>query len=105
MPDESFSISINNVWEIVTWVLVLIIVFIPLGIVGWQGVGWLQSGVWEPYSVLQLLHDIWLVNDDWYEFPSSWIGVHRVLDWLHAGAGVMLFGIAIVALLRAVSDD
>ena len=78
------------------WLVALLmgglLVVAGLGLLGWQCLGWLQTGAWEPHSALQILYDISFIKMGWYNSPSSWVGIHKMLDWFNGGVAVMLFG-------------
>ena len=52
---------------------------------GYQIYLYLKHGVWLGLSVVEALHWIGAIGDNWYENPQDWIGVHKVLSFLNAG--------------------
>ena len=52
---------------------------------GYQTYLYLKHGVWFGLSVADVLHWIGAIKPDWYTHPQNWIGVHKVLSFLHAG--------------------
>ena len=88
------------------WAFILIVrialfigVAIPIGILCWQALGYLQMGAWQAISVL----DVMLYFDlaaAWVLHPTSWLELHAILGFLHAGlCGTLLAIIFIVWLI------
>jgi hypothetical protein len=59
----------------------------PVVILGWQLVDYLQSGTWAAFSILSIMNFIGL-NPEWVVQPQSWLGLHKVFDWLHGSVGI-----------------
>lgn len=61
-------------------------------LLGWQGVHWLRTGVWDAWSVLDLLRAAGLARE-WVMAPVHAIGLWKLLDWAPAAvAGVLVGG-------------
>lgn len=68
-----------------------------LAIPAWQVFVWLRDGEWVPFSIIDSLRPIsaffsrfdssWTAFDAWLATPASWIGVHKLLSFLHASVG------------------
>ncbi len=61
------------------------------GFVGWQGLVWLQTSDW-PAMPLASYGLTWIGQQlghegltSWGSYPQTWIGAHRILDWLSVG--------------------
>lgn len=72
-------------------------VCVPLATVGafvlmMQILMYLHDGVWVPVS---LLDGVRYIAPEWSANPSEWIGAHRVLAAIPAGASALLIGIGI----------
>jgi hypothetical protein len=50
--------------------------FAPVGIIGWQALGWLKTGAWPPISLTAGLASFGV---QWASSPHSWIGIYNVL--------------------------
>lgn len=72
------------------------------GFVGWQGLVWLQTGDWPAMPLASYglpwigLHFGYEELLTWGVYPQTWLGVHKLLDWLSVGVALgivfMLFG-------------
>jgi len=87
----------DKLW-IVFAVLVIGIVA-PLLILGWQSFTFMQTGDWQPFSILSMM-DILDVQSTWVASPNSWLGVHIIFDYLHGGLGLMLIALVLIAWVR-----
>lgn len=72
-----------------------------LWIFGSQVYHWMQSAVWQSFSVIHGLALV-LPGNEWVAKPTSWLGVHAALRWLPA-SGVLL-AVAFLAMLVALAD-
>lgn len=70
----------------------------PVAPLAWQVLGYLRSGEWVPFSVLDAMA---LFSDSpWLRSPDDWIGFHRMLDAIHGGLFLMLvFGLVLLVLV------
>jgi len=50
--------------------------FAPIGIIGWQALGWLKTGEWQPISLTAGLASFGV---QWAAAPHSWLGIYNVL--------------------------
>jgi hypothetical protein len=68
-----------------------------LGCFGYQALGYLQNGAWSAISLVDFALYMFPSNN-WLQWPSSWIGLHRILDMINAGIGIgavlILYGFA-----------
>ncbi len=53
-----------------------------------QAATFLQAGYWPAYSANAGLH--FLTGASWFVAPDSWLGVHRMLEFLNAGVALIL---------------
>lgn len=60
---------------------------------------WLQEGTWVPFSIVSALIEHGPAGvSDWADYPESWLGIHKVLLWLHPFVpSVVLFFVAMVS--------
>jgi hypothetical protein len=72
-----------------------------LGILGWQVVHYLKEGVWFPVSVVDGLE---YVGFEWALNPSSWIGLHNVLNIVNLGFAIMICGWVVAGVLASIGD-
>lgn len=61
----------------------MLILFAGLSLLLYHGFVWLQTGAWQPWTLL----DFWCLQyivptKDWCAMPSSWQGLHTFLNWL-----------------------
>ena len=52
-----------------------------IGLAVYAGVQWLQTAHWQPLTVDGALAS-WPATRDWIAHPRSWLGLHRVVDWV-----------------------
>lgn len=76
------------------------------GILCWQSYQYLELGTWIPQDGLQLLWHVFGPHD-WLYAPEHWVGVHKLLAAVHAGAALIAicWPLAFVALaLRTAAE-
>ena len=81
--------------------LALIFAFVGLAgilVLGLQVYAWLATGTWQPASLLLPLAMLakWLPDPamvQWIERPDTWIGLHKVLDFIPLSLFLMLVGL------------
>jgi hypothetical protein len=73
------------------------------GILFYQGSKFLQIGVWQSVSVIDALR---YFGSEWAHSPNTWLGVHKILDFLPMSIGGLILGFLplILAVLIAKSD-
>lgn len=83
--------SFHKVVSFVAWSFVLA----GIAVFGLQVFGWLDSGHWTSYPLLDgfsyLGHDF----ANWAAYPRKWVGLHTVLSWLSLSVGLVVLGIAL----------
>ncbi len=63
---------------------IVVAIFGPLTVLGYQVVIWLYRGTWPPLSPL-ILQQKWLpelLKGSWFTDPHSWYGLHKLVMWL-----------------------
>lgn len=71
--------------------------FAGIGIIGWQAVTWLKSGVWTPLSVLMALQ--------WLGFaPAGWFALHKALHFIPLSLTLAILAIVVAYMLWAYGD-
>ncbi|WP_095085116.1 hypothetical protein [Mesorhizobium sophorae] len=69
-----------------------------LAILGLQTVWFLQTGEWTPLSAMNLMqHFFEPEKSPWVFNPQSWIGLHRILEWLPSSFVAFFLGLFVVA--------
>jgi len=75
-------------------------VLAPITVLGWQFFHYLQIGIWQAISILDIMY--WVdFRTDWIVNPQSWIGLHEVFGWLH---GSILISLAFMAVAYVLSQ-
>jgi hypothetical protein len=70
---------------------------------GAQVLGWLNTAVWETHSIVDVLH---AQGSTWAMYPEEWVGLHKVLDFIHAGFATGVCGATFAAsLFKSLSDQ
>ena len=49
-------------------------------VIGWQVLGYLEAGLWTPFSLIDAAALI--SSEPWLRTPTSWFGLHAVLAWV-----------------------
>ena len=71
--------------------------FASIGIIGWQVLMWLQSGVWRPISVLMALQ--------WLGFaPAGWVALHKTLHFIPLSITLAILALLVAYVLWAYGD-
>lgn len=70
-----------------------------LALLGWQAFQFLKYGAWPPISATAGLY--YVTGIEWFASPSSWYGIHAVLEALNAGAALLITAFATVLVLAA----
>jgi hypothetical protein len=52
-----------------------------IGFAGHAGVQWLQTAHWQPLTINGTLAS-WPTTREWIAHPHSWLGLHRVVEWV-----------------------
>lgn len=65
----------------------LIATLTMMGCLGYQSFLYLMHGTWPAFSLIDLA--LWAFpKGPWLNSPDSWIGVHKILDFINAGIGM-----------------
>ena len=67
----------------------------------YQATTFLQAGYWPAYSSNAGLH--FLTGARWFVAPDSWLGVHRMLEFLNAGVALILAAFVAAPIAAAVA--
>ena len=70
---------------------------------GWQIYTYAKFGVWAPFSFTDLV--FWLGASSWWQYPTSWVGIHKILDSFNAGFALLMIAMGVVFLTAAMSDS
>ncbi len=93
------KLSSEFIWGL-AWVIFGAIYFVLLGLVilGKQVVGFLKSGDWEGYSVIDLFQDTVMLENVkvWAANPDQLYGLHNVLDFLNGGGTYIVVGVVLI---------
>ena len=86
-----------------------------LAIPAWQVFVWLRDGVWFPFSIIDSMRLIrafvsgsdstWTAFDAWLVTPTNWIGIHKLLSFLHATVGFWAVATAAALTLQESSEE
>lgn len=104
--NPQITVTLETLFEGVVW-LACAAFFGGLAVpLGWQVFGYLRSGEWVPFSILDAMA---LFSDStWLRSPDDWIGFHRLLDAIHGGLFLMavagLVGMVAVLALAPLAD-
>jgi hypothetical protein len=62
-----------------------------------QTIDWLDTAVWEPHSIVDVLQGVsYEAANTWADDPQRWLGVHWIFSFLHPlVGGIMLVPIAV----------
>lgn len=63
-----------------------------LGIWVYQIYYWLQHAKWEKFSLLRLLSSS-SDYQDWVFYPTEWIGIHKILDFIPLSIIIIIIGL------------
>jgi hypothetical protein len=85
----------DEVRELWVQALLLSVVFVPIGILGWQTFNFLESGIWLSFSILDLL-DCIAPAVKWVSYPQEWKGLHKVFGWLHGSVGTVFISVFLI---------
>jgi hypothetical protein len=89
-----------------TGVLLIIAGFLALlGCLGYQGYFFLKYGEWFELSAADALHWVGFIRDSWYFNPQNWIGVHKILSSISAGAACFLLGVGLGMFMVTAGSD
>ena len=96
--DDGYDDLLLAVWVFAGYGVGLVGLVISIGFLGWQVVQWLQYEVWIPMplasfgirEVAEYFGHEPLKN--WAVSPQSWVGLHRILDWLNVAVAPMAAG-------------
>ena len=69
---------------------------------GYQIYWYAQHGDWLPISVIRGLY--FFHQSEWLYSPSSWVGIHKILDAINAGFAALIASTLLVWAI-AVSDN
>ncbi len=75
--------------------------FTAAGIWLMQILRYLRTGAWYDVPTTIALHHI--VDWPWLIFPDDWLGIHRALEWLNAGAAALIVGFLVAFAVFAFS--
>ena len=103
-PLGSYTVNREDLQELVSIALVFCLLAIPIGILGWQSYQFLQTGSWQPFSCLDVLEVVGIF-EDLTNAPKDWLGVHKILNWLHGS--ILVLGVFLVPLffIMGLLDD
>lgn len=66
------------------------------GLLGWQILTYLMDGVWNSVSVVDILAHL---DVRWAEQPSTWLGLHSLLERVPASAAAIVLGLSLYGLV------
>ena len=77
---DLFLASMN----ITVGLLGVIILFAGIGLLGYQSLLWLQTGVWTGYPLLAIFNFLFenTILHQWIINPESWIGMQKLFLWV-----------------------
>lgn len=75
-----------------------------ISIIGNQLIHAIRTGIWRPYSLLDVFKAYGLTGG-WIQEPKDWIGLHWFLDFIHGAVGILVIAIVAFRLLKLVIDD
>jgi len=95
---RAFVIAIAGTLQVALVLAVFGVILAGLAVPALQIYGWLRYGNWTPFSIIDSLRLVAELFADpespptrlaaWLESPSSWIGLHKLLSFLHASIGL-----------------
>ena len=70
--------------NITVGLLGLIILLAGIGLLGYQSLLWLQTGVWTGYPLLTIFNFLFenTILHQWIINPESWIGMQKLFLWV-----------------------
>ncbi len=77
----------DQIEEATILIFVGLMIFAPLGILGWQAYGYLRNGQWISLSVLDAFR--WM-DVKWAFAPTDWIGLYKLLESTPLSVGVFI---------------
>ncbi len=75
-----------------------------VAVFGLQVFGWLDSGQWTSYPLLDSLGRINQGLASWTAYPREWVGLHTALSWVSLSVGLAFVG-ALLGFLSMALDD
>ena len=64
----------------------------------WQIYGYLRFEKWHPLSIIDALH---YCGFGWAAFPTDWMGLYRILEWMPISLALPLIGGIFILLISA----
>ncbi|MBM3091616.1 hypothetical protein GFB56_12405 [Ensifer sp. T173] len=68
----------------------IVLILAGFGIIGYQTLDFLHDGAWQPISIIDVAKLFF--DEPWLRRPTSWYGLHWLLDWIPAAAACFFFG-------------
>lgn len=79
---------------------------------GWQVLDWLRTGEWHalPAASVGLVRILELEGEQadgtllaWASNPQSWVGLHKLVDWLSVGGALFIVGLVVASIAIVVA--
>ena len=70
-----------------------------LGVLGYQVLGWLQTGQWKSLPFVVVFNHFDIILDAVYS-PQSWIGIARIAQWI-LGLPLSILGGALIVIVAS----